>query len=151
MEMKLQVIDCFYMIVNNRLFITDYFVVLFLQLLKKSDLIMETKHIKQLTEFLESMNRINKFSTLKPENKSDNLFGIKLKVSGYNELNLMVSDLLKSSIILMNKEARSLANFESDTDINVVTLLEIALQLLPDQEMELLDDLHKISLESYTV
>ncbi len=149
--MKLQVIDCFYMIVNNRLFITDYFVVLFLQLLKKSDLIMETKHIKQLTEFLESMNRINKFSTLKPENKSDNLFGIKLKVSGYNELNLMVSDLLKSSIILMNKEARSLANFESDTDINVVTLLEIALQLLPDQEMELLDDLHKISLESYTV
>ncbi|MBF4485273.1 MULTISPECIES: hypothetical protein [unclassified Flavobacterium] len=50
----------------------------------------------------------------------------------------------------MNKEARSLAIFESDTDINVVTLLEIALQLLPDQEMELLDDLHKICLASDT-
>jgi len=109
---------------------------------------METKHTKQLTEFLESMKRINKFDKLKSENRSDNSFSVTLKVSGYNELNLMVSDLLKSSIVLMNKEARSLAVFESDTDINVVTLLEIALQLLPDQEMELLDDLHKICLKS---
>ena len=107
---------------------------------------METKHTKQVTEFLESMKRINKFNKLNSENKSDNSFSVTLKVSGYNELNLMVSDLLKSSIVLMNKEARSLANFESDTDINVVTLLEIALQLLPDQEMELLDDLNKICL-----
>jgi hypothetical protein len=60
----------------------------------------------------------------------------------------MVSDLLKASIVLMNKEARSLAVFHKDTDINVLTLLEIALQLLPGEEMELLDDLHKVYLES---
>lgn len=109
---------------------------------------MEIQHIKQVKEFLESMNRMNKFSTLKLEDNNDNSFSVPLKVSGYNELNLIVSDLLKASIVLMNKEARSLANFESDTDINVVTLLEIALQLLPDQEMELLDDLHKICLSN---
>jgi hypothetical protein len=108
---------------------------------------MEIQHKEKITEFLESMKRMNKFSKLKSENRRDNSFSVTLKVSGYNELNLMVSDLLKSSIVLMNKEARSLANFESDTDINVVTLLEIALQLLPDQEMELLDDLHKICLK----
>ncbi|UTN06553.1 hypothetical protein L0669_11730 [Flavobacterium bizetiae] len=112
---------------------------------------MEMQHTKQLTEFLESMKRINKFDKLKSENRSDNSFSVTLKVSGYNELNLMISDLLKASIVLMNKEARSLAVFESDTDINVVTLLEIALQLLPDQEMELLDDLHKICLEADAV
>ncbi|MCP2027188.1 hypothetical protein L1276_002345 [Flavobacterium sp. HSC-32F16] len=33
-------------------------------------------------------------------------------------------------------------------DVNVMTLLEIALQLLPDQEMELLDDLHQFHLKS---
>ena len=107
---------------------------------------MEMQHTKQVTEFLESMKRINKFNKLNSENRSDNSFSVTLKVSGYNELNLMVSDLLKSCIVLMNKEARGLAVFESDTDINVVTLLEIALQLLPDQEMELLDDLYKIYL-----
>ncbi|MFH7002344.1 hypothetical protein [Flavobacterium bizetiae] len=111
---------------------------------------MEIQHTKQVWEFLESMNRMNKFTTLKSEHNDDNSFSVPLKVSGYNELNLMVSDLLKASIVLMNKEARSLTNFESDTDINVVTLLEIALQLLPDQEMELLDDLHKIHLNSNT-
>lgn len=109
---------------------------------------MEIQHTKQVTAFLESMKRMNKFSTLQSE---DNSFSVPLKVSGYNELNIMVSDLLKASIVLMNKEARSLANFESDTDINVVTLLEIALQLLPDQEMEVLDDLHKICLETEVI
>lgn len=109
---------------------------------------MEIQHKEKITEFLESMKRRNKFNKLNSENRSDNSFSVTLKVSGYNELNLMVSDLLTSSIVLMNKEARSLANFESDTEVNVVTLLEIALQLLPDQEMELLDDLHKICLES---
>lgn len=111
---------------------------------------MEIQDRKQVREFLESINRMNKFTTLKSEDNDDNSFSVPLKVSGYNELNLMVSDLLKASIVLMNKEARSLANFESDTDINVVSLLEIALQLLPDQEMELLDDLHKICLASDT-
>lgn len=112
---------------------------------------MEIQHTKQVREFLESMNRMNKFTTLKSDDNSDNSFSVSLKVFGYNELNLMVSDLIKAIIVLMNKEARSLANFESDTDINVVTLLEIALQLLPDQEMELLDDLHKICLEADAV
>lgn len=30
---------------------------------------------------------------------------------------------------------------------NIMTLLEIVLQLLPDEEMALLDDLHKVYLE----
>lgn len=109
---------------------------------------METKQDKQATDFLELMNKTKYFKKLKQENNNKNSFSVTLKVSGYNELNLMVSDLLKSSIVLMNKEARSLANFESDTDINVVTLLEIALQLLPEEEMEVLDDLHKICLSN---
>lgn len=108
---------------------------------------MEVQHKKQVTEFLESMNRINKFKKLKPENNTDNSFSVSLKVSGYNELNLMVSDLLKASIILLNDDARNLSSVISVSDINVMTLLEIALQLLPEDEMELMDDLHKVYLE----
>ncbi|WP_374172160.1 hypothetical protein [Flavobacterium tructae] len=75
-------------------------------------------------------------------------YSIPLKVSGYNELNLMVSDLLKASIILLNDDARNLSSIVSVSDINVMTLLEIALQLLPEEEMELLDDLHKLYLKT---
>ncbi|GAA6767786.1 hypothetical protein AAFH68_37360 [Flavobacterium sp. CGRL1] len=98
-------------------------------------------------KILELMNKGKYFTKLKLEHKEDTSFTIPLKVCSYNELNLMVSDLLKASIVLMNKEARSLAVFHKDTDINVLTLLEIALQLLPEEEMELLDDLHKIYLK----
>lgn len=108
---------------------------------------MEIQHKKQVTEFLESMNRINKFKKLKQENNNNNSFNVNLKVSGYNELNLMVSSLLKASIILLNDDARSQACFPfNEADYNVMTLLEIALQLLPEDEMEILDDLHKICL-----
>lgn len=109
---------------------------------------MEIQHKKQVTEFLESMNRINKFKKLKSENNKDNSFSVNLKVSGYNELNLMVSSLLKASIILLNDDARSQACFPfNEADHNVMTLLEIALQLLPEDEMEVLDDLHELYLK----
>jgi hypothetical protein len=107
---------------------------------------MEIQPNKQVTAFLESMHRINKFNKLKP--KIDNSFSVTLKVSCYNELNLMVSDLLKASIILLNNDARNLSSTTTVSDINVMTLLEIALQLLPEEEMEVLDDLHKICLQA---
>ena len=109
---------------------------------------MEIKHKEQVTEFLESMKRLNKFKKLKQENNNNNSFSVNLKVSGYNELNLMVSSLLKASIILLNDDDRSQACFPfNEAHNNVMTLLEIAVQLLPDEEMEVLDDLHKICLQ----
>lgn len=107
---------------------------------------MEIEHKESVTDLFESMNKVEYFKKLKPGNTIDDSFSVTLKVSCYNELNLMVSDLLKASIILLNEDARNLSSLTAVTDINVMTLLEIALQLLPEQEMELLDDLHKIYL-----
>ncbi len=140
--MKLQVIDCFDMIVKNRLFSTENFYICL-----KCKLNLMIMMNEKTTEIFELLNKSNFFTTLKSENKEANSFTIPLKVSSYNELNLMVSDLLKASIILLNPEAKSLSSFTKDRDINVMTLIEIALQLLPEEEMELLDDLHKLHLE----
>ncbi|SHH19484.1 hypothetical protein [Flavobacterium defluvii] len=112
---------------------------------------MEKQNEERAEELLELMNERKYFTKLKPDDETGNSFIIPLKVSSYNELNLMVSDLFKASIVLMNKEARSLAVFHKDTDINVLTLLEIALQLLPEEEMLLLDDLYNIYLQSDTI
>lgn len=108
---------------------------------------MEAQNKKRAEELIEIINKGKYFTTLKPEAKEINLFAIPLKVSSYNELNLMVSDLLKASIILLNPDAQSLSSFTKDNNVNVITLLEIALQLLPEDEMELLDDLYKVYLE----
>lgn len=107
---------------------------------------MEIKQTIKPEELLELINKGRYFTTLKPDYKESNSFDIPLKVSGYNELNMMVSDLLKASIILLNPDAKTLSSFTKDKNINVMTLIEIALQLLPEDEMELLDDLHKVYL-----
>ncbi|WP_426485921.1 hypothetical protein [Flavobacterium sp. 2] len=105
---------------------------------------MEEQNKERAVELLEIMNKGRYFTTLKPVPKENNSYTITLKVSSYNELNLMVSDLLKASIILLNPDAQSLSSFTKDNNVNVMTLLEIALQLLPEEEMELLDDLRKL-------
>lgn len=109
---------------------------------------MEIKQTIKAEELLEVMNKGRYFTKLKPDYKENNSFDIPLKVSGYNELNMIVSDLLKASIILLNPDAKTLSSFTKDKNINVMTLIEIALQLLPEEEMELLDDLHKVYLEN---
>jgi hypothetical protein len=96
---------------------------------------------------VELMNKVNYFTKLKTEQKTGNSFAVPLKVSSYYELNRMVSDLLTASIILLHPDAKSLSSFTNHSDSNVITLLEIALQLLPEEEMELLDDLHKLHAE----
>ena len=106
---------------------------------------METQNKERAEELLELINKGRYFTKLKPETKENNSFTIPLKVSSYNELNLMVSDLLKASIILLNPDANSLSSFTKDNNVNVMTLLEIALQLLPEDEMELLDKMREIN------
>ncbi|MDY0988722.1 hypothetical protein SOM12_14925 [Flavobacterium sp. CFBP9031] len=107
---------------------------------------IEIENKERAAELLELINKGSYFSKLKPVPKETNSYTIPLKVSSYNELNLMVSDLLKASIILLNPDANSLSSFTKDNNVNVMTLLEIALQLLPEDEMELLDDLCKAQL-----
>jgi len=107
---------------------------------------IEIENKERAEELLELINKGSYFSKLKPVPKETNSFTIPLKVSSYNELNLMVSDLLKASIILLNPDANSLSSFTKDNNVNVMTLLEIALQLLPEDEMELLDDLCRAQL-----
>lgn len=109
--------------------------------------IMSAEHKEQVTKILETMSKVNYFTKIKRDT-IDNSFNVTLKVSGYSELNVMVSTLLKASIIMLNDDARSQATFSfNEADHNVTTLLEIALQLLPGEEMEVLDDLHKVYLE----
>lgn len=107
---------------------------------------METQNTEQTAKFLEVLKKGKDFKKLKSDTANENFFSVKLNVSSYNELNMMVSDLLKASIILLNKEVRSMSVLKDD--VNVMTLLKIALQLLPDEEMELLDDLHQFHLKS---
>lgn len=96
---------------------------------------METQHKESLTELLELMSKVNYFKTLKPNNNS---FDATLKVSCYSELNSMISSLMKGSISLLQAETSGKAFPDA------MVLIEIALQLLPNDEMELLDEVWRV-------
>jgi len=106
---------------------------------------MKTEHQESVTEFLDLMSKIKYFTKLKPDNKNGNLLKTELKIASYNELNLLVSDLLRVSIAALKSDTPD--SSVSVSGINVLLLLEIALQLLPDAEIELLDELHKLHLK----
>lgn len=105
---------------------------------------MKTQQEGPTTDFLKLVKKMDYFTKLKPDNSNENLFNVILKTASYNELNLMVSCLLKASICAL-KNDNSDSFSASDSGIDIMLLLEIALQLLPDEEMELLDELHKNS------
>ncbi|MEP6928967.1 MAG: hypothetical protein ABI850_03110 [Flavobacterium sp.] len=103
---------------------------------------METKQNDAATDFLESIAKMRYFTKLKTNKKNKNVLNSRLKISNYQELIQTVSSLLRTSI-------NTLQNDSSDTAADVMLLLEIALQLLPEDEMELLDELHKIDLGNH--
>lgn len=90
-----------------------------------------------ITDFLEFASRVNYFTQLKPTKKNKNSFKTKMTISCYNELMQTIISLLRTSINKLQQE-------ESQTAIDVMLLLEIAIQLLPSDEMELLDELYKV-------
>jgi hypothetical protein len=99
---------------------------------------MEAQQKELVTTILELMSKTDFFTKLKPDT-DDNLLSVPIKLSSYSELNLTVSSLLKTSISLLKND------ISSEIAIDLIILLEIALQLLPDDEMELLDKMREIN------
>ncbi|MCC9019136.1 hypothetical protein [Flavobacterium lipolyticum] len=97
---------------------------------------MKEDRTVQAIQFLNIVSKMNFFTSLKPEQQND-LVVSRFKIASYHELNSTISSLLRTCI-------QTLKNDPSETDIDIMNLLEIALQLLPSDEMELLDELHKI-------
>jgi len=97
---------------------------------------MQEKHKQSVDDFLEFAARMNYFTKLKPNKKNQNSFKTVVKISCYNELMQTIFSLLRSSIHVLQQE-------DPETAIDAMLLLEIAIQLLPNDEMELLDELYK--------
>lgn len=85
--------------------------------------------------FLESVSKMKYFTKLNSDSKKDNSFNVILKIASYSELSMTISSLLKVSINALNNKI-------NNEGIDVMLLLEMALQLLPNDEMELLDEIY---------
>jgi hypothetical protein len=107
---------------------------------------MGTQEKDLKTDFVQLVNKFKYFTKLKPDPKNEELFVMELKVSGYNEVNSMLADILKVSILALENDPPYVSRTIQNPEINVMGLLEIAVQLLPHGEIELLDEVHQFYL-----
>ncbi|MBS7255991.1 hypothetical protein [Flavobacterium branchiicola] len=98
---------------------------------------MKEKSEQQLNDFLNFATNLNYFTKLKPNLKEDNTLKTDLTVTSYNELMQTIFSLLRTSINTLQQENSQPAN-------DAMLLLEMAVKLLPNDEMELLDELYKV-------
>jgi len=100
---------------------------------------MELKEMKGL-ENLQTLTA-EYFNTLKPVQNEKDIYNAKIKVGSYYELGNIITNMIKSSILALDQNTANDSNYES---INVVLLLETALQLFPMNELELLDKINEL-------
>lgn len=96
-----------------------------------------TENRTQLTHFLETAGKKHYFTKLEPDQAIDASLTARFKIDTYTELMLTITSLIRTSIAILRSEEYNSGN-------DAALLLEMAKNLLPDDEMELLDDLYSI-------
>jgi hypothetical protein len=104
---------------------------------------METNEIKTLKELRELSGR--SFKTLRPKKQKKGLYTIELSVEGYLDLLFTVANLIKVSILALDSD-ETCSNQVQNPPTNITNILEIALQLLPYDEAEFLDQSRELLL-----
>lgn len=107
---------------------------------------MKTEEKELLDNLFEHIGKISYFEKLKKVEGKQDHFTVSINTFNFNELNLMVCDILKACVLALDSESPNLSRLIPNREINVSGLLELALQLMPN-ELELLDELHETHLK----
>ena len=105
---------------------------------------MKTNEIKTLEELRELTG--NCFKTLRPDKHKKGSYTIELNVDGYLDLLFTIANLIKVSILALDSDETCSSEVQNPP-INITNMLEIALQLLPYDEAEFLDQSRELLLK----
>lgn len=97
--------------------------------------------IKTLDEFKEYAQR--HLHSLKPSRKADGLYIVEIEVSSYFDAICIARNLIRACMFVIDPEGAEMYN-EKDNKINPCDLLDLALQIMPFPEFEMLDEIHKM-------
>jgi hypothetical protein len=107
---------------------------------------METNDIKLLKKLTESA-RLG-FSMLKPHSHNNNKLEASIGIDGYQELMFLITDLIKVSLLALEAEDPSQSDEIRNPNSNIAGVLALVLQLIPYEELQMLDILHKHHLKN---
>lgn len=92
------------------------------------------------TENLEDLKNLTAgfLNTLKPTSDEEEIYTAKIKFINYYELGCVITSMLKLCILAIDQEAHKITETNKNSSINVGLILEVAHQLFPMDEFELL-------------
>ena len=105
---------------------------------------MKTEEMQSLTELHEYIKTRRFFTLLKPCEFREQSYNVPLLFSGHADVIFTVMDIIKVAILALEVDEPYDSNHIINSRINIRNLLEIALQLIPLEEMQLLDEIHQL-------
>jgi hypothetical protein len=95
-------------------------------------------------KLLEDLQRFpNIFSKLTAENAETEALTVKVMVSGYSGLVFLVMDILKAALFALESDTPYKTSEDRYPHPDIANLIDLAIQLMPLEELELLDILHQ--------
>lgn len=100
-----------------------------------------------LDDFIGEITTYAYFTTLTPANKKDRLFNANITFGRYSDLLGSIKDLLKICLHTLYNSGSQNSGQIKDPTMHLISVLEMAVQLLPCTEGEALDAMHKYVLK----
>jgi len=98
--------------------------------------------IKTLDEFKEYAQR--HLRSLKPCEKPDGWYTVEVRVVSYFDAICIARNLIKACLVVIDPDGAEVSNAVTNNRINPCDLLELALQIMPLDEFEMLDEIHNM-------
>lgn len=102
--------------------------------------IKDLENIKRLTD--------GYFNTLKPCKDKTGLYTAEIKLLNYSELGCVISNLLKLCALALDQDEDEILQTGKKAAINVGAILNVALQLFPHDEFDLLTEINQVLISS---
>jgi hypothetical protein len=106
---------------------------------------MEINKIKAIPELQELANAL--FTTLTPDKLKKDLYTVSFTVYDYSHLMLIISDLMKLCVCVIEDESERNSCSNENSKINIAQILNILIELLPIDEAAFLDKSRKLFLK----
>lgn len=84
------------------------------------------------------------FQSLKPCEKPEGWYTVEIRVMSYFDAICIARNLIKACLVVLDPDGAEVSNAVPHNRINPCDLLELALQIMPLAEFEMLDEIHKM-------
>lgn len=111
---------------------------------------METEKLKTLAALTEKLTTATEFNKLRPSSQREGMHKAGLYFTGYNDLTLTVVDIISVCTAALYGMEDNEGNAKYASAFTIAEVLSLALDLIPIEESQILDDCYELHFQLKT-